>query len=168
MHVITFPLLIILTGIIIDWIRFRPERVAAVTPATSRWRPRALSACSDTLNAKEQSFSMSPIHLTPSQNRDGACGKSLIRMMENKNHLNTKSNNDNKDKVPRKRHFGNRACVCAVASANSDSLWPHGLQPTRLLCPWDSPGKNTGVGCHSLLQEIFTTQESNQCLLSLL
>lgn len=122
MHVITFPLLIILTGITIDWIRFRPERVAAVTPATSRWRPRALSACSDTLNAKEQSFSMSPIHLTPSQNRDGACGKSLIRMMENKNHLNTKSNTDNKDKVPRKRHFGNRACVCAVASANSDSL----------------------------------------------
>ena len=35
---------------------------------------------------------------------------------------------------------------------------PHGLQPTRLLCPWDSPGKNTGVGCHSLLQEIFPSQ----------
>ena len=32
---------------------------------------------------------------------------------------------------------------------------PHGLQPTRLLCPWDSPGKNTGVGCHVLLQGIF-------------
>ena len=31
-------------------------------------------------------------------------------------------------------------------------LLPHGLQPTRLLCPWDSPGKNTGVGCHFLLQ----------------
>ena len=30
----------------------------------------------------------------------------------------------------------------------SDSLWPHGLQPTRLLCPWDFPGKSTGVGCH--------------------
>ena len=30
----------------------------------------------------------------------------------------------------------------------SDSLWPHGLYPTRLLCPWGSPGKNTGVGCH--------------------
>ena len=28
-------------------------------------------------------------------------------------------------------------------------LQPHGLQPTRLLCPWDFPGKNTGVGCHS-------------------
>ena len=32
------------------------------------------------------------------------------------------------------------------------SLWPHGLYPTMLLCPWDSPGKNTGVGCHALLQ----------------
>ena len=34
----------------------------------------------------------------------------------------------------------------------SDSVRPHGRQPTRLLCPWDSPGKNTGVGCHFLLQ----------------
>ena len=39
----------------------------------------------------------------------------------------------------------------------SDSLRPHGLSPTRLLCPWDSPGKNTGVGCHFLLQGIFLT-----------
>ena len=41
----------------------------------------------------------------------------------------------------------------------SDSLRPHGRQPTRLLCPWDSPGKNTGVGCHALLQGIFPTQD---------
>ena len=34
----------------------------------------------------------------------------------------------------------------------SDSARPHGLQPTRLLCPWDSPGKSTGVGCHCLLR----------------
>ena len=40
-----------------------------------------------------------------------------------------------------------------------------GLQATRLLCPCDSPGKNTGVGCHALLQEIFLTQGSNPCLL---
>ena len=33
----------------------------------------------------------------------------------------------------------------------SDSSWPHGLQPTRLLCPWDFPGKSTVVGCHCLL-----------------
>ena len=38
---------------------------------------------------------------------------------------------------------------------------PHGLQSTRLLCPWDSPGKNTGVGCRFLLQEIFPTQGLN-------
>ena len=43
----------------------------------------------------------------------------------------------------------------------SDSLQSHGLWPTRLLlCPRDSPGKNTGVGCHSLLQGIFLTQGS--------
>ena len=42
-----------------------------------------------------------------------------------------------------------------------DPLWPHGLQPTRLLCSWDSPGKNTGVGCHFLLQGVFLTQGSN-------
>ena len=37
-------------------------------------------------------------------------------------------------------------------SVVSDSSWPHGLQPTRLLCPWDFPGKSTGGGCHCLLQ----------------
>ena len=43
------------------------------------------------------------------------------------------------------------ACVLS-RSAVSDSLQPHGLQPTRVLCPWNSLGKNTGVVCHSLLQ----------------
>ena len=37
-------------------------------------------------------------------------------------------------------------------SVVSDSLRPHGLQPTRLLHPWEFPGKSTGVGCHCLLQ----------------
>ena len=50
-------------------------------------------------------------------------------------------------------------------SVGSDSLWPHGLWPARLLCPWDSPGKNTGVGRHSLLQGIFPTQALNPGLL---
>ena len=36
--------------------------------------------------------------------------------------------------------------------SRADSVRPHRQQPTRLLCPWDSPGKNTGVGCHFLLQ----------------
>ena len=42
------------------------------------------------------------------------------------------------------------------------------MEPPRLLCPWDSPGKNTGVGCHALLQGIFLTQGLNQHLLCLL
>ena len=43
----------------------------------------------------------------------------------------------------------------------SDSLRPHGLQPPRLLHPWDFPGKSTGVGCHCLLQGIFPTTGLN-------
>ena len=42
------------------------------------------------------------------------------------------------------------------------TLQPHGLQPTRLLCLWNFPGKNTGVGNHSLLQGIFLTQGLTQ------
>ena len=51
--------------------------------------------------------------------------------------------------------------VCLVTSAISDSLQPYGPQPTRLLCPWNFPGKSTGVGCHFLLQGIFLTQGLN-------
>ena len=47
----------------------------------------------------------------------------------------------------------------------SDSLQPRGLLPTRLLCSWNFPGKNTGVGSHSLLQGIFPIQGSNPGLL---
>ena len=47
----------------------------------------------------------------------------------------------------------------------SDSLQPHRLEPTRLLIPWNSLGKNKGVGSHSLLQEIFLTQRWNPGLL---
>ena len=43
-------------------------------------------------------------------------------------------------------------CCCQVASVVSDSVRPHKWQPTMLPHPWDSPGKNTGVGCHFLLQ----------------
>ena len=42
----------------------------------------------------------------------------------------------------------------------SDSVRPHRQQPTRLLCPWDSPGKDTGVGCHFLLQCIKVKSQS--------
>ena len=44
-------------------------------------------------------------------------------------------------------------CACLVASVVSDSLQPYGPWPARLLCPWNSPGKNTGVGCHFLLHD---------------
>ena len=46
-------------------------------------------------------------------------------------------------------------------SVLSDSLRPHGLQPTMLLRPWAFPSKSTGVGCHFLLQGIFLTQGLN-------
>ena len=42
----------------------------------------------------------------------------------------------------------------------SDSVWPHRWQPTRLLRPWDSPGKNPGVDCHFLLQCMKVKSES--------
>ena len=58
-------------------------------------------------------------------------------------------------------------CVC-VHSVMSDSLQPYVLKPSRLLCPWNSPDKNTGVGCHVLLQRIFPTQTLKLCLLCLL
>ena len=45
-------------------------------------------------------------------------------------------------------------------SVMSDCLWPHGLQPTRLLHPWDFPGKSTGVGCHYLLLKPYTNQQA--------
>ena len=52
-------------------------------------------------------------------------------------------------------------------SVTSES-WLHELQPSRLLCPWDFPGKNTGVHCYFLLQRIFATQGSNLSLWHLL
>ena len=58
--------------------------------------------------------------------------------------------------------------VCQVTSVCS-SLWiPMDYSSTRLLCPWDSPGKNTEVSCHTLLQGVFPTQGSNPHLLQLL
>ena len=50
-----------------------------------------------------------------------------------------------------------------------DSVRPHRWQPTRLPCPWDSPGKNTGVGCHFLLQhmKVKIEREVNQSCLTL-
>ena len=61
--------------------------------------------------------------------------------------------------------------VCLLlyrSSVMSESWWPHGLNPTRLLCAWDFPGKNIGVGCHFLLQGILLSQGSNLHLWCLL
>ena len=59
----------------------------------------------------------------------------------------------------------NLSCMSAcVFSVVSDSFRPHGPWPTRCLCPWNFPGKNTGVGCHFLLQGNFLTQRSNTCI----
>ena len=52
-------------------------------------------------------------------------------------------------------------CESESHSVVSSSLGFQGLWPARLLCPWDFPVRNTGVGCHSLLQGIFPTQKSN-------
>ena len=53
------------------------------------------------------------------------------------------------------------AVLRSVTLVVSDPVRPHGLWPAWLLCPWDSPGKNTGVGWHALLQGIFPTQGSD-------
>ena len=53
-----------------------------------------------------------------------------------------------------------RHLCCYVTSVVSDSVRPHRRQPTRLPCPWDSPGKNTGVGCHFLFQCVKVKSES--------
>ena len=73
---------------------------------------------------------------------------------------NFKNNNENTD--------NNNVSACYVISVMSDSLRPCRLQPTRLLCPWDSLGKNTRMSCHALLQGIFPTQGLNLCVLCLL
>ena len=51
-------------------------------------------------------------------------------------------------------------CCCCVASVVSNSVRPHRRQPTRLSHPWHYPGKNTGVGCHFLLQCMKVKSES--------
>ena len=60
------------------------------------------------------------------------------------------------------QHATQPTCVHACVH---DSLRPHRPSPARLLCPWDSPGKNTGVGCHALLQGILPTQGQSRWLL---
>ena len=59
-----------------------------------------------------------------------------------------------------KWHYMDCCCCCSVAAVVSDSVRLHRRQPTRLPGPWDSPGKNTGVGCQFLLQCMKVKSES--------
>ena len=55
-------------------------------------------------------------------------------------------------------------CMCTQLLSCVWLFTTHGLQPTGLLCPWNFPGKNTGVGCHFLLQGIFPTTLDQTCV----
>ena len=57
-------------------------------------------------------------------------------------------------------HLSIYCCCCCIASVVSNSVRPHRRQPTRLPRSWDSPGRNTGVGCHFLLQCMKVKSES--------
>ena len=57
---------------------------------------------------------------------------------------------------------------CSVVSDSFETPWMVAYQTSGIFCPWDSPGKNIGVGCHALLQGIFPTQGSNPRLLRFL
>ena len=59
-------------------------------------------------------------------------------------------------------------CCCCLVAQSCLTICDPWTVSTRLPCPWDFPDKNTGVGCHFLLQEGFPTQGSNPCLLCLL
>ena len=69
-------------------------------------------------------------------------------------------------KIMASQKFAHSVCCCCLVIKSCPALVTrYGLQPARLLCPWDSPGKYTGVGCHFLLQGIFQTQGANPHLL---
>ena len=73
-------------------------------------------------------------------------------------------------------HTNKCVCVCVCVcvdipilsvlsrSVVFNSLWPHGLGPTRVLCPWNFPGKNTRMGCHFLLQCVCVCTYYNMCV----
>ena len=61
--------------------------------------------------------------------------------------------------------YDERLTCMHSCSVMSNPLQSHGLQSTKLLCSWISPSRNTGMGCHFLLQGIFPTQGLNSCLL---
>ena len=73
-------------------------------------------------------------------------------MTDDLTHMHVESRNIKIFKISHVRCRELVCCCCCVASVVSDSVQPHKQQPTRLLHPRDSPGKNAGVDCHFLLQ----------------
>ena len=76
------------------------------------------------------------------------------------------------DKAQMKLFHFTYGCVLShvqlFATVLIGTWWPYGLEPPQLSCPWDFPGKNTGVGCHFLHQGIFPPQGVNPHLMCLL
>ena len=70
--------------------------------------------------------------------------------------------------IPSGRHHAYHRNKYSMYLVISDSLWPHELQPAGLLCPWDFPRKNTGVGCHFLFRGSSWLRDQNSCLWHLL
>ena len=94
--------------------------------------------------------------------------KSSWISQERENQLGKSSCLSRKDPWARCRHGGfpgirwvEAKCCCHLVSRLYLTLCNFMTEPARLLCPWDFPGKNTGVVCHSLLQGIFPTQGLN-------
>ena len=72
------------------------------------------------------------------------------------------------DMEERRSWLHSKVQACVLSCFSRVSLQPYGLQAARLLCPRDSPGKNTGMGCHAIFQGILPTQGWNPSLLCLL
>ena len=106
------------------------------------------------ISSKIRNETRKPALATFIQNSCGSCSHSNQRRKKNKGDVDWKG-----------RRKSVTACRNQVTSVVYNSLQPHGLSLSRLLSPWDSPGKNNGVGCHSLLWGIVLTQGSNPHLL---
>ena len=88
--------------------------------------------------------------------KSSPCFAQLEKAYVKQQRLSTKRQSHRTAPIPKKKNqaISNKTInfCCQVASVVSDSVRPQRRQPTRLPHPWDSPGKNTGVGCHFLLQ----------------
>ena len=76
-------------------------------------------------------------------------------------HILSQKDNKKQNKKPKHRKIFHISYHVLVPQLCPTLVTPWAIQPARLFCPWNSPGKNTGAGSHSLLQEIFANQRSN-------